>query len=151
MRGDVNLRRFKSDISYLMPVDRSHPIPIQSAFGCASSLYGSRIENQPCGPDCAARHDAPDILIDTSPAFRPLRPRSPARHVGQPVGTGGDWDDEVQRAVSEPRLKLQVGLADAASPIGSFPMPQTPAEIRALEQNIKHAVTEGALAESSRQ
>lgn len=33
MRGDVNLRRFKSDISDLMPVDRSHPIPTRARSG----------------------------------------------------------------------------------------------------------------------
>ena len=55
----------------------------------------------------------------------------------------GSWLSEVQAAVSASRLKLQVCLADAASPMGSFPMPETPAELAALEQKIKDAVGQG--------
>jgi hypothetical protein len=39
-------------------------------------------KSPPCGLNCEARHDATDILTDTSPAFRPffahgLWPRTP--------------------------------------------------------------------------
>jgi hypothetical protein len=44
-------------------------------------------KNPPVGPNCDARHDAPDILTDTSPAFPPLFAhglwqRSPVNQVG---------------------------------------------------------------------
>ena len=49
-------------------------------------------KNPPGGPNCDARHDATDILTDTSPAFRPLfahglRQRSPVNRSAR-VGLG---------------------------------------------------------------
>jgi len=54
----------------------------------------------------------------------------------------GTWLSEVQGAVSASRLKLKVSVADAASAAGSFPMPHTPAEVAALEQKIRDAVSQ---------
>ena len=46
-------------------------------------------KNPPGGPNCDARHDAPDILTDTSPAFRPLFAHGLRQTLArQPVGTG---------------------------------------------------------------
>jgi hypothetical protein len=42
----------------------------------------------PVAPNCDARHDAPDILTDKSPAFRPLFAHGLRPRAGQPVGTG---------------------------------------------------------------
>src|SRR5438132_750409 len=40
-------------------------------FGVRTLVLGAS-KHPSGGPDCAAQHDAPDILTDTSPAFRPL-------------------------------------------------------------------------------
>ena len=49
-----------------MPVDRSHPTPTIARSGQDSFPYGSRLEEPVWRPNCDARHDASDILRDTS-------------------------------------------------------------------------------------
>jgi hypothetical protein len=80
------------------------------------------------------------LCTDVKTSGRGQRTRFPAE---KKTPLNDKWKDEVRKAVD--KLKLQVRLADAASPIGSFAMPQTPAEITALEQNIKNAVSEGRM------
>ena len=82
-------RSASPDISDLTTLDRSHPTSTRARLGQHSSPYVSRLKNPAGGPNCGARHDATDILTDTSPAFRPhLRVQPPVTHARQPVGTG---------------------------------------------------------------
>jgi hypothetical protein len=55
-------------------------------------------KNPPLGPNCDARHAPPDILTDTSPAFRPLFAHGLIR---QRSGAGLTQNEHRQGEVSE--------------------------------------------------
>ena len=61
-----------ADISDLTSLDRSHPTPTRARSVRIPPRMDLASKNPPGGPNCDARHDATDILTDTSPAFRPL-------------------------------------------------------------------------------
>ena len=65
-------QRFLADISDLMSFDRSHFTPTRARLGQDPARMDLASKNPTGGPNCDARHDATDILTDTSPAFRPL-------------------------------------------------------------------------------
>src|SRR5258708_19843260 len=77
-----NRMDYQADISDLTTVDRSHPTPTRARSVTIPPRMGLASKNPPGGANCDARHNAPSILTDTSPAFRPLfahslRQRSP--------------------------------------------------------------------------
>ena len=72
-----------------MPVDRSHPTPTRARSGPDSCPNESRIETLVRRPGLCRAARRPRNSYGHFACFRSsLCPRSPATHVGQPVGTG---------------------------------------------------------------
>jgi hypothetical protein len=62
----------KTNISDLKTLNRSQPTPTRARSVRIPPRMDLPSKKPACRPNRDARHDAPDMLTDTSPAFRPL-------------------------------------------------------------------------------